>query len=162
VNVLDPYLPGSSALYTVDFWQIARDHLKKGGVFTQLFWGEDLDLLVRGLRTVFPTALYFPAYGNTSFNVVAFAEPVTSSTLSLKLERLTPEIENQILEMTGSEAAYLFKGLLEQAWRIHPAFERLAARTEGRLHTDNHPILEYRWAHGVHNVSNLDSPLVEQ
>ena len=41
-NVLDPYLPGSSSLYTVEFWQLVAERLKPGGVFTQLFWGEDL------------------------------------------------------------------------------------------------------------------------
>ena len=38
---------------------------------------------------VFPTALYFPAYGGTSFNVIAFRDPVTENELSIAHERLS-------------------------------------------------------------------------
>ena len=65
VNVLDPYLPGSSSLFTVDFWELARSRLRPGGVYTAQLWGVDLELLSRGMREVFPTVLYFPAYGGT-------------------------------------------------------------------------------------------------
>src|SRR5262249_62317396 len=44
VNVLDPYLPGSSLLFTTDFYEAVKERLRPGGVMTQLLWGNDLDL----------------------------------------------------------------------------------------------------------------------
>lgn len=162
VNVLDPYLPGSSSLYTVDFWKVARDHLRPGGVYTQLFWGKDIPLLVKGLRTVFPAVLYFPAYGGTSYNVVAFKEAVTQAELRLHLERFGPEATREIWRIASRDPGPLFRNLIRRAWVTQRQFEELAARTPGRLHTDDFPVLEFRWAHGVGGVSILDSPLVEE
>ncbi len=160
VNVLDPYLPGSSSLYTVDFWKIARDHLRPGGVFTQLLWGADIPLLVKGLNTVFPTILYFPAYGGTCFNIIAFKDPVNEEQLQLHLERLSTEAKEEIQKITPSkDTDFLFQALVKNAWQIRHKLNEIAADTPGRLHTDDFPVLEYRWAHGVKDVSILDSPL---
>ena len=162
VNVLDPYLPGSSSLYTVDFWRIARDHLRPGGVYTQLFWGVDLPLLAKALRTVFPSVLYFPAYGGTSFNVVAFEANVGAADALLRLNRLGPEAKEELWRLTQANPVPLFESMVKKAWSTRPAFDRLADGAPDQFHTDNFPILEYRWAHGVQQVSVFDSPLVEQ
>ena len=160
VNVLDPYLPGSSSLYTVDFWREAREHLRPGGVYTQLFWGEDVDMLVAGLERVFPTVLYFPAYGGTSYNVVAFREPAPQE-LTADLSRLSSEARRQLEAIEGGEVEQVLPRLLQQAWVLGEDMRKLAAGYAGPLHTDWHPVLEYRWAHGVTGVSPLDSPLVQ-
>jgi len=34
LNPLDPWVKGAAALYTREFWQLAKDHLKPGGVVT--------------------------------------------------------------------------------------------------------------------------------
>lgn len=160
VNVLDPYLPGSASLYTTDFWEIARDHLSPGGAYTQLFWGDDVDLLVRGLNRVFPTVLYFPAYGNTSYIVVAFAEKFTADELSLHLERLGVRAASEIERLEGGPPSAVLPGLLTNGWSLARELDARSERTSGPLHTDDLPLLEYRWAHGVPGVSVFDSPLV--
>jgi spermidine synthase len=161
VNVLDPYLPGSSALYTVDFWETVRDHLRPKGVFNQLFWGADVPLLVKGLNTVFPTVLYFPAYSGTSFNIVAFKDPIDKADLQFHFERLGVEANREILKITSAkDTRLLFQALTEKAWLMQMGFNLMADKTGGRLHTDNFPILEFRWAHGDGGVSIFDSPLV--
>ncbi len=163
VNVLDPYLPGSSSLYTVDFWKVVRDHLRPGGVLNQLFWGVDIPLLVKGLNTVFPTVLYFPAYGGTCFNIVAFKDAISAEELQLHLERLGPEARRSIWKITfGKDTELLFRTLVEKAWDTQRKLNILAGRIPGRPHTDNFPILEFRWAHGVKHISVFDSPLVEE
>jgi spermidine synthase len=160
-NVLDPYLPGSSSLYTVDFWELAAQRLKPGGVFTQLFWGEDLGLLVKGINRVFPTVLYFPAYGNTSYNLVAFREPVQPDALVVAFDRLSPAAAREIARVEGGEVERVLSGLLAQSWQHRTRLNALAERTPGPIHTDDRPVLEYRWAHGVDGVFFLDSPLVQ-
>jgi spermidine synthase len=160
VNVLDPYLPGSSSLYTVDFWKLARQRLKPGGVMTQLLWGKDLPVLVKGLQSVFPTVLYFSAYGDTSFNAVAFKEPVEDPTPNLgRLSRAAAsQVEMLVPESTADHISKLMRESRENGAKLR----RLARDAPVRLHTDNDPVLEYRWAHGVKGVSIFDSPLVEQ
>ena len=161
VNVLDPYLPGSSSLYTVDFWELVAERLKPGGCFTQLFWGEDLGLLVKGLNMVFPTVLYFPAYGNSSYNLVAFREPVQQGALVAALDRLSPAAAREIARVEGDEVERILSKRLAESWRHRTRLNELAEATQGPLHTDDHPVLEYRWAHGVDSVSFLDSPLAQ-
>jgi spermidine synthase len=162
VNVLDPYLPGSSSLYTVDFWKVVKNRLRSGGVFTQLFWGADMGLLIKGLHTVFPTVLYFPAYGGTCFNVIAFKDPVTEDKLQLHLERLNPQAKQEIRKITSADDVdQLFKSLVKDAWETQRKINQVIPQIPGRLHTDDFPVLEFQWAHGVDNVSVMDSPLAE-
>ncbi len=162
VNVLDPYLPGSSSLYTVEFWKTARDHLKPGGVYTQLLWGADGSLLVRGLQTVFPTVLYFPAYGDSAYNIVAFRDKVTEVDLRRHDSRRGPGAVREIQVIAPGDPSRVFEDLVSDAWRRGPHFDELARGSKGRLHTDDLPVLEYRWAHGAPGVSILDSPLVKE
>jgi len=159
VNVLDPYLPGSSSLYTVDFWEEARARLRPGGVFTQLFWGEDVDLLVRGLASVFPRVLLFPEYGGTSYTVVAFRDAGPDLPAGA-LERVTARARAALEEVAGGAVGEVVPVLVAEARRVAEARLAESRALQGPLHTDDRPILEYRWAHGVPGVSPLDSPLV--
>ena len=160
VNVLDPYLPGSSALYTLEFWQQARDRLNPGGVYTQLFWGADVGLLVRGISQVFPEVHYFPAYGGTSFNIVAFRDAPGANGLTPRFERAGAEARREWLRVEGLEPEEAFPRLVAQSLRAYEQIERLTHGARGPLHTDDRPILEYRWSHGAAGVSPFDSPLI--
>lgn len=160
VNVLDPYLPGSASLYTVEFWELARSRMRPGAVYTQLFWGDDVDLLVKGMRQVFPTVLFFPAYGGTAHIVVAFRDEVSPRQVRWHLDRLSPTVEREIRFLTDGDPEAHLGRLLPQAWRIQERLYREASDLDERVHSDLFPVLEYRWAHGNEAVSILDSPLV--
>jgi spermidine synthase len=167
INVLDPYLPGSSSLFTTDFYRAVKQRLRPGGVMTQLLWGSDVNLLIRGLQTVFPALLFFPTYSGSSYNVVAFRDPVDPERVPLHLERLTPAARQAIRSISAVDDApddpelYLVR-LVDAARKESPLLIRRAMREAGPLHTDDRPVLEYRWAHGIPEVSVLDSPLVDQ
>lgn len=160
VNVLDPYLPGSSGLYTVDFWREARERLEPGGVLTQLFWGEDLALLIRGIREVFPTVLYVPAYGGTSYIVIAFRDETPHNVVP-RFERLSPDARRELAALGEGTPEEILWGAVRQALSASDEIQRLSRSSTGPLHTDRHPVLEYRWSHGVAGVSIMDSPLVQ-
>lgn len=162
VNVLDPYLPGSSALFTVDFWREARQRLKPGGVYTQLLWGSDVPRLLKGLQTVFPRILLFPCYGGTSLNVICFRDPPLDTMLDLHYERLTREAQQQMEALMGRPILEGVPELLRQSLVTAQTLAPHVAAEKGRLHTDDFPILEFRWAHGVSGVPVFDSPLVSQ
>lgn len=111
--------------------------------------------------------LFFPAYGHTSYNVVAFPDPVDLGHVRMHLERLTPTARQAIRAVSPEDdgpddpEVYLTR-LLEAARKTSPGLLRQAQDRKGPLHTDDRPILEYRWAHGIPEISVLDSPLVEQ
>ena len=119
-------------------------------------------LLVKGLRSVFPTVLYFPAYGNSSYNIVAFRDAVSETDLQLHLDRFGPEAMKEVRKLTSKDPDSFFPDLVRDTWAESQDIEKEIKKVRGRLHTDDYPILEYRWAHGVKYVSILDSPLVNQ
>lgn len=161
VNVLDPYLPGSSSLYTVDFWEIARDHLNPGGVYTQLFWGKDAMLLLKGLHSVFPTVLCFLAYQKSSYNIIAFKEPVDPTTLALYLERLNPEAIKALESIGCPDPVKNIPLLIAESWERKKRVDSLMQQVNEPFHTDDFPILEFRWSHGVDGVSIFHSPMIK-
>jgi len=166
VSVLDPHLPGSSSLFTTDFYRAVKERLRPGGVMTQLIWGYEFYPITRGLQSVFPALLFFPAYGSSSSNVVAFRDPVDLEQARLHFERLTQAARREIQIIAAADEglpdpdAYL-AGLLAVARKRSPELLEIAAERKGPLHTDDRPILEYMWAHGTPDVSVFDSPLVE-
>jgi spermidine synthase len=162
VNVLDPYLPGSSALFTTDFWREARQRLRPGGIYTQLLWGSDVPRLLKGLRTVFPRILLFPCYGGTSVNVVCFRDEQEGSYLDLHFERLGPRAQAELERLGGGPVPEAMPALLRQSLAVEQMLAPQVAREQGRLHSDDYPILEFRWAHGVSGVPVFDSPLIAQ
>lgn len=161
VNVLDPYLPGSSALYTVEFWEEARRHLRPGGVYNQLVWGGHLPLMVKGLETVFPTVIYFREYDNGAYNVAAFAEKTEEADLELHLDRLTPRAREQFVFVTGKEPEEHFAEMVKLAWKARAMLGARAALAKGRFHSDNFPILEYGWENGTRDLTVFDTPMVD-
>lgn len=160
VNVLDPYLPGSSGLYTTDFWREARQRLNPGGVYTQLFWGADVGLLVRGISEVFPEVHYFPAYGGTSFNIVAFKDARGPIQNVLRFDRAGIDARREWVRIEGGQPEAVMPRLLAQSRRAEQQLLRLSRDASGPLHTDDRPVLEYRWSHGMEGVSPFDSPLI--
>jgi len=144
----------------VDFWELARSRLRPGGVYTALFWGADVELLSRGMRAVFPTVLYFPAYDGSSFNVIAFRDETPDDEIRLHVERLGLTATIELRQLLETDPAGALQAELDAAIASRPAFASVGADATARLHTDDFPVLEYRWTHGIEWVSILDSPLV--
>jgi hypothetical protein len=145
-------------LFTVEFWKLARDHLRPGGVYSQLLWGPDIDLLFKGLTSVFPYFLAYPSGYSGSYNVVASMEPFEGA---LHLERIEgPVVE--ALQKFGlqdqQQARRYFKSALQRTAVARRRIDQLMAQSgEQALHTDDLPILEYRWANKFDRVSIFDS-----
>ena len=157
VNVMDPYMPGSSELFTLEFWEIAREKIAPGGVYCQLVFGKDVERLVLGLQQVFGTVLLFEAYKG-SYNVIAFPEPLEDpDALAPKLERMTPEARAAFKQVRDVN--------VDTYWpeQTRAALERsraIAKKYEGKellLHSDNWPVLEYQWSQGMSSLSLFDS-----
>lgn len=158
VNVLDPYVPGSASLYTPEFWRLARSRLRPGGVYVQLLWGPDLPALAGGLRRAFPAVGLLPTGYRDAVNAVALADPLPGPP-PWRPERLSPAALSA-LRATGipDPAAWLERALSD-------AFSPLSAlkladwarQREAGAHTDDRPVLEYRWSRAARYVSAFDS-----
>jgi spermidine synthase len=86
INVSDPYLPGSSSLFSREFYELARSRLTPGGVLAQHIFGPDMASLYHGIHEVFPNVKGIPAYGN-GLTVIASMEPLQPHQRELFLQR---------------------------------------------------------------------------
>ena len=153
VNVFDPYVPGSSRLFTTNFWRMAKGKLAEGGVYAQLLYGADNPLLTRGLERVFSTVLLFPAYKNSHI-AVAFDSPAERA--QIHPGRITDRMRRAMASMGVEQPVPHLRERLEKA---EARADRVAAKSDpaAQLHTENWPLLEYRWSQGYDGVSMFDS-----
>jgi spermidine synthase len=75
VNVTDPYLPGTSSMFSQEFYQLVRSRLAPGGVLSQHIFGPDQASLYHGIKQIFPYVKAIPSY-DTGLTVVAGLEPL--------------------------------------------------------------------------------------
>ena len=64
INVSDPYLPGSSSLFSAEFYRLVKRKLNPGGIVCQHIFGPDIVSLYHGFRSHFDHVRAVPAYRN--------------------------------------------------------------------------------------------------
>ena len=64
INVSDPYLPGSSSLFSTEFYRLVKRKLSPGGIVCQHIFGPDIVSLYHGFRSHFDYVRAVPAYRN--------------------------------------------------------------------------------------------------
>src|SRR5262249_24031651 len=82
----NPWLTGVASLFSLEFFQLAREHLQPGGVMVQWLQAyslapEDFQMVVRTFRTVFPATTVWQV-GNADYVLLGRIE---SAPLDLKL-----------------------------------------------------------------------------
>tara|TARA_R110001599_G_scaffold353527_1_gene593601 strand:+ start:42138 stop:44399 length:2262 start_codon:yes stop_codon:yes gene_type:complete len=75
LNVSDPHMPGGSTLFHTEFYDLAKRHLRPGGVLVQHAFGSELAIIARTLAASFPFILFSESYSN-GYNVVAAMHPL--------------------------------------------------------------------------------------
>ncbi len=141
VNPIDPRLPGSSSLSTVDFWRRARAQLQPGGVYTQLVWGPQTKLLVQAFAEVFPRFMMFRAYTG-SYVLAGFNSE--GEIPAFRLERLTPEVREAYRRFGIEDLDTFLTVLREVAEQDTKSWRELVTREpEPVLHSTDLPILEF-------------------
>ncbi|OGK84449.1 MAG: hypothetical protein A2X52_08865, partial [Candidatus Rokubacteria bacterium GWC2_70_16] len=76
----NPWISGLASLFSVEFFQLAREHLRAGGLMLQWVQGynlepDDLRMVVRTFRSVFPATSIWQTSGG-DFLLLGAAEPV--------------------------------------------------------------------------------------
>jgi predicted membrane-bound spermidine synthase len=144
---IDPPPPvmaaGSSLLYSKEFYDAAKRHLRTNGVLETWFpWGDPLDpvAIYRSLKESFPYVRCFHGMQGWGIHFVASLEPTESLTSDQAALRLPPAARNDLLEWstTTDAAQYLGSTITGE---FDPAE---LSRPDTRIEIDDdHPFNEY-------------------
>ncbi|MET0403738.1 MAG: fused MFS/spermidine synthase [Cystobacter sp.] len=139
INVSDPYLPGSSSLFSREFYELARSRLTPGGILAQHIFGPDIASLYHGIQEVFPHVKGIPAYGG-GLTLVASTEPLKPHQRELFVERY--DGGRALLGTIGiPDGLEGFERLVAVG---DETIERLSAEEPSFYNSDDMPALEFR------------------
>jgi spermidine synthase len=135
VNVSDPYLPGSSSLFSREFYELVKQKLEPGGVVCQHIFGPDIASLYHGFKAHFKYVRAIPAYRN-GISVLGSDDPILLRNLDL--------LEDVSLPGRPKPDAHA----VDYVRRVLTAGDRFVAELDARepefLNSDDFPHLEFR------------------
>jgi predicted membrane-bound spermidine synthase len=140
--------PTTSLLYSREFNQVVKKHLRPGGIFHA--WlairdpGWDLSVqtaFVKALQESFPYIRVFPSLGGVGFHMLASDQPIPAATPRELADRMPPRAAADLVEWeNGSSPEASFAALLKTEQQI----TRLAAIRPGAPPLqDDRPMNEY-------------------
>ena len=143
----NPWMSGVSALFTVEFFELARSRLTDGGLFCQWIHlynlaEEDLRTVAGGFTDVFPEAALFVLHDGDALLIGSKGAfpAVRQAVVEERIDRLADELAPYGLTGFGALRAWLTA--------TSPALDAWAR--EAPRHRDDHPILEFRAPLSVH------------
>ena len=136
INVSDPYLPGSSSLFSTEFYELVTRTLNKDAVVCQHLFGPDVASLYHGFKKHFLHVKVLPSYeggvsvigSQSPLELVggdAFLDPVISKVMGDVGLGSLEELEERLAEGVKTQA-------------------RLEAEIPAFINSDVHPALEFR------------------
>jgi len=136
INVSDPYLPGSSSLFSSEFYRLVKRKLSPGGIVCQHVFGPDIASLYHGFRSHFEYVRAIPAYRN-GISLLGSDAPI-----ELRNADLLEEVSLPPLMRDGSRSP------IETASRLLAIGDRRIAELEEQepdfINSDDFPHLEFR------------------
>jgi spermidine synthase len=143
----NPWMSGASNLFTLEFFQIARERLAEGGIFVQWIqmYGlspENLEVVLRTFRTVFPEAFVFNTIPYTDLLLIGTVEPLRIDVEELEWRAGRPTVREDLRRVGVEGAAQLLA-----RGRLGPAqLAELVAAAPGPslLNTDDNAWIEFR------------------
>jgi len=139
INVSDPYLPGSSSLFSHEFYELTRSRLGPGGVMAQHIFGPDMATLYHGIREVFPHVKAIPSYGN-GLTVIASMEPLQPHQRELFMQRY--DEGRALLGTIGIQDGLM--GFERLVLLGDETLKELSSRAPAFRNSDDMPALEFR------------------
>ena len=150
-NPSNPYRAGIASLFTVEFYETARDRLTDNGVFVQ--WVQAYDLAPSTVRTIMATL-------GTVFPEVEVYESQTAGDLMLVASRAP--VVHDIGRLTTRLGQHPYRQALSWTWGVegvegfystfiaNRGLTRAMVDAEaGRVNTDDRPFIEYEFARNV-------------
>ncbi len=145
----NPWVAGSSYLFTVEFYEEARRHLKDGGIFSAWapiyeFDSHDIKIYLNTLRAAFPEVLVFISGGDMI--MLASEEPI-----EIDYSRLIGKAEEEPIKRHLGSIGNYYAVSLSGEEKILASYRMNTGDLEGFLEetdisTDDRPVLEFRAA----------------
>jgi spermidine synthase len=113
VIVIDPPPPvqaaESSLLYSKEFYDLAKQHLKPGGILQMWFAGDNEmetgQAIIRSLCESFPHVRFFPSVDGWGLHMLGSMEPIESLEPRALVARMPVKARQDLLEWNGSKDA---------------------------------------------------------
>jgi spermidine synthase len=147
VIAIDPPPPlqaaGSSLLYSTEFYDLIKSHLKpKGIVQVWLPGGDKMSELavVRSVASSFPQIRCFPSVENWGVHILASRDPIESRTPQQLAARMPASARKDLLEWTSEQDAGTYLGAV--VLKEIPVEKLLNPNPDIRI-TDDDPLNEY-------------------
>jgi spermidine synthase len=137
LNVSDPHMPGGSTLFHREFYELAREHLKPGGVVVQHIFGSERAVIANTLAASFPYTQFSRSYAN-GYNAVASMRDL-SARASRRLV-FPPEALEQL--RSSARGRHIRSP-------VHRPYESLPPKMHSDvIATDDRPAVEFSWNAG--------------
>lgn len=135
----NPWMAGVANLFTVEYYQKVRQHLNPGGIFVQWFhtyqtdW-ETFSMVGRTVQRIFPNSLLMKtATEGSDYLIVCFKDSKAMLELSIAERNLIYAARSRNMRISSAKVIYplIVSENLDEVL------------SEGMIHTDDHPHLEY-------------------
>lgn len=160
----NPWVAGSSYLFTVEFYEEVRKHLEKGGLFSAWapiyeFNSDDIKIYLNTLRAVFPEILVFVSGGDMI--MLASEEP-----LEIDYSRLMEKVQQESIASHLNSMGNYYAPPLNGEEKILATFRMNTEDLEVFLEetdisTDDRPVLEFRAAKQALLHHRADRPYLD-
>jgi predicted membrane-bound spermidine synthase len=147
VITVDPPPPleaaGSSLLYSVEFYELAKRRLNEGGILQQWFPPGELLIVQAGARSLsrsFPYIRVFSSIEGWGFHFLASMQPIRSATARDMVDRMPGKAREDMMEWyENKDAESLMKAMLTREIPL----EKLLSNDRRLAITDARPFNEY-------------------
>jgi spermidine synthase len=137
LNVSDPHLPGGSTLFHREFYELARQHLKPGGVVIQHIFGSERAVIANTMAASFAYTQFSRSYSN-GYNAVA-----SMSDLQDRAWRRVVFPTRALEQLRKSSGRNYIRPPVHKPYELLPA----SMHTE-IIATDDRPAVEFSWNAG--------------
>ncbi len=137
LNVSDPHLPGGSTLFHREFYELAREHLKPGGVIIQHIFGSERAVIANTLANSFPYTQFSRSYAN-GYNAVA-----SMSDLQARASERVAFPPEALELLRGSSGRAYVRSPVHQPYELLPADMHSDV-----IASDDRPAVEFSWNAG--------------
>jgi spermidine synthase len=98
-----PQSPGTSLLYSREFYSVIRQHLSKGGILEEWFFDDKSDPAIKAstaksLEQSFPYVRAFPAVSGQGIYFLASNDPIPPTPASVLASRMPPSAVSDFVE----------------------------------------------------------------
>jgi len=141
----NPWIAGVGNLFSIEFFNVAKSHLKPGGIMVQWFhlyeMGDPLvTCVLNSFGSVFPYATVWNV--GTDIIVLGTMEPLKVNFTEVENRLFSPPVALDLTRPTLNGMIYSMPRLLANQYMSEERF-RVSFPGNGRLNSDYFPVLEY-------------------